>query len=220
LRSVTQIAVPVVVRDLTADDLGSLGWSGSPVHLASVREQIARVPSGEVEYLAACLPPGAPVGKLEIDYADCAGAGTLCQAAVHPVLQSCGIGTLLVRVAEMRIMARGLTTAELAVEHGDEPDGWDAEGADGRIDRLWGFRAGRASRPRPVGASMVVGRPLVTFRQDGPWKLPARAWHFDYVTSRLPGSARQLAQRPAGYRYGDVGVGGLGALVNPVAREV
>jgi len=25
------------------------------------------------------------------------------------------------------------------------------------------------------------GRPLVTFPQDGPWELPARAWHFDCV---------------------------------------
>lgn len=147
-----QIAVPVVVRDLTADDLGALGWSGSRVHLASVREQIARVASGEVEYLAACLPSGVPVGKLAIDYVEHAGAGTLCQAAVHPVLQSCGIGTLLVRVAEMRIISRGLTAAELGVEHdnpraralyerlgyaayGDGPDEWDAEGADGCIVR-------------------------------------------------------------------------------------
>jgi ribosomal protein S18 acetylase RimI-like enzyme len=90
-----------------------------------------------------------PVGKTEIDYARRAGAGTLCQAAVHPVLQSCGIGTLLVQVAEERITARGCTRAELAVEHdnpraralyerlgyvayGSEPDEWDAEAADGR----------------------------------------------------------------------------------------
>lgn len=152
MRSVTQIAVPVVVRDLTADDLAGLGWSGSPVHLASVREQLARVPLGEVEYLAACLPSGVPVGKLQVDYAERAGAGTLCQAAVHPLLQSCGIGTLLVRAAEARIMARGLTRAELGVEHdnpraralyerlgylayGDAPDEWDAQGADGSIVR-------------------------------------------------------------------------------------
>lgn len=149
---VTQIAVPVTVRDLNAGDVASLGWSGSPAHLASVREQLARVPSGEVEYLAACLPSGLPVGKAEIDYAHRASAGTLCQAAVHPVLQSCGIGALLVQVAEKRIIARGYTTAALAVEHdnpraralyerlgyvayGQEPDEWDAEGADGRIVR-------------------------------------------------------------------------------------
>lgn len=147
-----QIAVRVIVRDLTAGDVASMGWSGSPAHLVSVREQLGRVPSGEVEYLAACLPSGVPVGKAEIDYARRPGTGTLCQAAVHPVLQSCGIGTLLVRVAEERITARGYAAAELAVEHdnpraralyerlgyiayGSEPDEWDAEGADGRIVR-------------------------------------------------------------------------------------
>jgi ribosomal protein S18 acetylase RimI-like enzyme len=149
---VAQIAVRVIVRDLNIGDIASLGWSGSPAHLASVREQLGRVPSGEVEYLAACLPSGVPVGKAEIDYARRAGAGTLCQAAVHPVLQSCGIGTLLVQVAEERITARGYTAAELAVEHdnpraralyerlgyvayGSEPDEWDAEGAHGRVVR-------------------------------------------------------------------------------------
>jgi hypothetical protein len=71
-----------------------LGWSGSPTHLVSVREQLGRVQSGQVEYLAACLPSGAPVGKMQVDYARQAGAGTLCQAAVHPVLQPCGIGAL------------------------------------------------------------------------------------------------------------------------------
>lgn len=71
---------------------------------------------------------------------------------MHPVLQSCGIGTLLVRVAEQRILARCYATAELAVEqdnpraralyerlgyvaHGEEPDEWDAEGPDGRVVR-------------------------------------------------------------------------------------
>jgi len=74
------------------------------------------VPSGQVEYLAACLPSGAPVGKMEVDYARRAGAVTLCQAAVHPVLQSCGIGALPVVVVEQRIIACGYSTAELAVE--------------------------------------------------------------------------------------------------------
>ena len=143
--------MPLLVRNLTVDDLESLGWSGSQTHLASVREQLGRV-AGEVEYLAACLPSGKPVGKAGIDYAEHPAAGTLYQAAVHPLLQSCGIGTLLVRVAEKRIMDRGYTTAELGVEHsnpraralyeqlgyvayGDEPYEWDAEDPDGRIVR-------------------------------------------------------------------------------------
>jgi phytanoyl-CoA dioxygenase PhyH len=41
------------------------------------------------------------------------------------------------------------------------------------LDGLFG--AGRWARPR------WWGRPLVTFPADGPWELPAREWHFDFM---------------------------------------
>lgn len=41
------------------------------------------------------------------------------------------------------------------------------------LDTLLG--PGQWTRPR------WWGRPLVTFPHDGPWELPARAWHFDYM---------------------------------------
>ncbi len=41
------------------------------------------------------------------------------------------------------------------------------------LDALLG--PGQWARPR------WWGRPLVTFPQDGPWELPARAWHFDWM---------------------------------------
>ena len=43
------------------------------------------------------------------------------------------------------------------------------------------FGAGKWARPR------WWGRPLVTFPGDGPWELPTRAWHFDF----MPASAGQ-----------------------------
>lgn len=43
------------------------------------------------------------------------------------------------------------------------------------------FGAGQWARPR------WWGRPLVTFPSDGPWQLPAREWHFDF----MPASAGQ-----------------------------
>lgn len=69
-----------------------------------------------------------------------------------PTLQSCGLGTLLIRAAEQRIRHRGLRRAELAVEkdnprarapyerlgyaaYGREPQAWDVEGPDGSIRR-------------------------------------------------------------------------------------
>ncbi|WP_327072778.1 GNAT family N-acetyltransferase [Kitasatospora purpeofusca] len=80
------------------------------------------------------------------------GAGTLWQLGVHPALQSCGIGTLLVRSAEQRISARGLALAELGVEEsnpraralyerlgyrafGSELESWDVEAEDGSLRR-------------------------------------------------------------------------------------
>lgn len=41
------------------------------------------------------------------------------------------------------------------------------------LDALFG--AGQWARPR------WWGRPLVTFPADGPWELPAREWHFDFM---------------------------------------
>lgn len=82
-----------------------------------------------------------------IDYAKTSGAGTIWMLEVHPALQSCGIGTVLIRAAEKRIHANGLHRAEFGVEvgnpraralherlgcraHGREPDSWDQEAPD------------------------------------------------------------------------------------------
>jgi ribosomal protein S18 acetylase RimI-like enzyme len=79
---------------------------------------------------------------------DAGAAGWVRQLAVHPALQSCGIGTLLIRAAEERTRDRGLHHAELKVEecnararalyerlgyvaYGREPASWDTEAADG-----------------------------------------------------------------------------------------
>jgi ribosomal protein S18 acetylase RimI-like enzyme len=146
------VTVPLVIRDLIEPDLDSLQWSGRASHLLSVREQLDRVDSGDVEYLVAIVPSGLPVGKAGIDYTQHKGAGTIYQAAVHPALQSCGIGTLLVAEAERRIAARGHAYAELSVErdnpraralyerlgyvgYGEASDEWDADGPDGELVR-------------------------------------------------------------------------------------
>lgn len=146
------VPVPLVIRDLTAEDLPSCGWSGGELHVKSIAEQLDRVSRGEVEYLAACPPPGLPVGLCGIDYAEHPGAGTLIQLVVHGALQSCGIGTLIIQAAEQRILARGLHRAELGVEEnnpraralyerlgyvtcGRAPDSWDEQAPDGSIFR-------------------------------------------------------------------------------------
>jgi len=148
----TEVVIPLTIRDLTVEDLPACAWSGPAVHLASIAEALERASRGEVDYLAACPPSGLPVALGGIDYTKTPGAGTLWQLAVHGALQSCGIGTVLIAAAEQRICARGLHRAELGVEecnpraralyerlgyvaYGREPESWDDEGPDGTITR-------------------------------------------------------------------------------------
>ncbi|GLW70946.1 N-acetyltransferase GCN5 [Kitasatospora phosalacinea] len=144
------VTLRLSVRDLAEADLPSCGWAGSPRHVRELVHQIRRAEAGEVDYLAVCTPVGLPVAVGGVDYVPAPGAGTLWQLGVHPALQSCGIGTLLIRAAEHRITARGLTVAELAVEDtnpraralyerlgyrpfGHVPDAWDVEDEDGTL---------------------------------------------------------------------------------------
>ncbi|WNI24981.1 GNAT family N-acetyltransferase [Streptomyces sp. ITFR-16] len=148
----TGMTLTLSVRDLTHDDLPSCGWSGSALHVAHVADELERARRGEVDYLAVCLPSGAPVAIGGVDYRVKEGAGTLWQLAVHPALQSCGIGTFLIEAAEQRIAARGLRRAELGVEEdnpraralyerlgyvafGRSPDAWDELAPDGTLRR-------------------------------------------------------------------------------------
>lgn len=148
----TEVVVPVIVRDLTSADLPACSWSGSATHLVQVARELERAAAGEVDYLAVCTPAGLPVAIGGVDYQVAVGAGTLWQLGVLPALQSCGLGTVLIRAAEDRIRSRGLRRAELGVEesnpraralyerlgyvaYGREPDAWDVEAPDGSIRR-------------------------------------------------------------------------------------
>ncbi|MFD7166814.1 GNAT family N-acetyltransferase [Streptomyces violascens] len=147
----TNVDVPVLVRDLTPADLSACTWSGSAAHLGQVAAELERAASGEVDYLAVCTATDLPVAIGGVDYQLAVGVGTLW-LAVLPALQSCGLGTLLVRAAEDRIRSRGLLRAELGVEesnpraralyerlgyvaYGRQPDAWDVQAPDGSIRR-------------------------------------------------------------------------------------
>jgi ribosomal protein S18 acetylase RimI-like enzyme len=149
---VTEVVIPLMIRDLTPEDVPSCAWSGSATHLASIARALERARRGEVDYLTACPPSGLPVALCGIDYAKNPGAGTLWQLAVHGALQSCGIGTILIQAVEQRILARGLHRAELGVEecnpraralyerlgyaaYGRAPESWDEQALDGTITR-------------------------------------------------------------------------------------
>jgi GNAT superfamily N-acetyltransferase len=146
------LTIPIEIRDLRMADLEHLRWSGGPSHLQAIAVQLERVAAGLAEYLVACPPPGLPVGKLGIDYAARPDAGLIHQVTVHGALQSCGIGTLLMQVAEDRIRDHARTHAELGVErgnpraralyerlgyvaYGEEPEEWDDDQPDGTVAR-------------------------------------------------------------------------------------
>jgi ribosomal protein S18 acetylase RimI-like enzyme len=140
----------LVIDDLRAEDLPALGWSGTAAHLRSVASYLARVSSGEVEYLVVRGVDGAPVAKAGIDYAEAPGVATIMQIATHGDLQGLGLGTALIAAAEERIRRRGLTVARMGVED-DNPRAralyerlgyqevsrravsWEAEAADGSL---------------------------------------------------------------------------------------
>ena len=148
----TDVVLSLAVRDLTHADLASLAWAGTPRHLARVAEQLKRVQSREVDYLAVCAFRDVPIAKGGVDYGVKDGVGTLWQLAVHPALQSCGIGSILIAGAEQRIRDRRLRYAELSVEDGNSraralyerlgyvaydhlPDAWDEQAPDGTVHR-------------------------------------------------------------------------------------
>jgi len=146
------LVVPVSVRDLTNEDLPACAWSGTATHLAHVARELDRAQRGEVDYLAVCPPSDLPVAIGMIDYQAQPDAGTLSQLAVQAAWRSCGLGTVLIRAAEQRILAKGLDRAELGVEesnprahalyerlgyvaYGRRPEAWDEEAPDGSVVR-------------------------------------------------------------------------------------
>jgi ribosomal protein S18 acetylase RimI-like enzyme len=149
----SEVLIPIYVRDLTHADLPHCTWSGSRSHLRTVAKELERVAAGAAEYLAVCVAKSdLPVAIGGVDYEACPGSGNIHQLATMPALQSCGLGTALIEEAERRILRRGLTRAELGVEHenpraralyarlgyvafDDRPDAWDEEGPDGTIRR-------------------------------------------------------------------------------------
>ena len=104
---------PVTVRTLAHADLATCAWSGGPGHLDAVAAKLGR---DDFDYLAVCPPSGLPVAIGGVDFVPRPGAGEITQLAVHPALQSCGLGTILIRALEDAILRRDLSVAELGVE--------------------------------------------------------------------------------------------------------
>ncbi|MEV6412004.1 GNAT family N-acetyltransferase [Kribbella sp. NPDC051718] len=140
------------VRDLVDADLVDCGFAGSALHLEQVAKELERARRGEVDYLAVCAKADLPLAIGGVDYVPHPDAGSLWQFGVHPALQSCGIGTVLIGAAEQRIKDRGLDRAEIGVElsnprarklyerlgyvaYDERLEAWDQQAPDGSIVR-------------------------------------------------------------------------------------
>ncbi|WP_020575127.1 GNAT family N-acetyltransferase [Actinopolymorpha alba] len=148
----SEVVLPLTVRDLTAEDL-HLGFSGwSETYLEGTFTALDRAERGEVDFLAVCPPSGIPVATGGVDYAKPSGIALLWQLSVDSPLRGCGIGTVLIQALEQRIRGRGLTLAELGFDEkksrprtlyerlgyvvtGREPGAWDEEAPDGTVAR-------------------------------------------------------------------------------------
>jgi ribosomal protein S18 acetylase RimI-like enzyme len=148
--TVYEVVIPLTVRDLTVEDLPTLGEP--PTKVLAMARELERVQLGEADYLAVCTPSGQPVGFGAVDYTKPAGGATLYQLSVLEPLRACGIGTILIQALEERIRAHGLRLAELGVDDvssrprglyerlgyvvsGSEIGSWDVDAPDGSVIR-------------------------------------------------------------------------------------
>ena len=103
------------VSPLLPQEIESIGWSGTQMHLDNVLAELGRVAAGEVEYLT-LRADGLPVAKGGIDFAKEPGAGVIWQLATHPQLQGLGLATRLIGGLESRAARRGVLRVRLGVE--------------------------------------------------------------------------------------------------------
>ena len=106
----------VLVDDLREDDLPEISWSGTKTHVRHIAEQLRRVSSGDVEYLAVRDLRGRALAIGLIDHVRHRDASEIGQLSTHPSLQGRGLGTLLIEAAETRIKAYGHLWSILGVE--------------------------------------------------------------------------------------------------------
>ncbi|MGH7857116.1 MAG: GNAT family N-acetyltransferase, partial [Candidatus Binatia bacterium] len=113
----TDLRIPqdVAIRALGASDLASLREWYSGERDDSFRRNLERQRNGEIVYLVATLD-GEAVGHLGVDLVRVRGAAWLWQFAIREHLQSQGIGSEMVRRAEVAALDNGFRVAEIAAE--------------------------------------------------------------------------------------------------------
>ena len=119
-RSILNGTVNLDVTPLTVNEIEQISWSGSRAHLENVVQQLRRVESGEVEYLAGQATEGLPVAKGGTYFAKERGAATIWQVAIHPQLERLRLATRLMEELEARARRRGVRKVRLGVEIGND----------------------------------------------------------------------------------------------------
>jgi ribosomal protein S18 acetylase RimI-like enzyme len=110
----------IVVRELEPGDLPELQWTGSSEHLAAIAGDLELAWAGKLVQLVAGLSNGRLVGFGAVDFRRGADSGLIVMLSIHDLLQSLGIGSMLIRELESQIRRHGRDRALIAVEH-DNP---------------------------------------------------------------------------------------------------
>ena len=211
----TEGPVALAIDDLRPDDLAALGWSGTAAHVRSVADYLARVPSGEVEYLIARGVDGTPVAKGGILYGEVPGVAEIMQLATHGDLQGLGLGTALIAAAEERIRRRGVAVARVGVEDGNpraralyerlgyresgrREVSWEAEVADGS---LFDYHTTITELDKAMTAEFSI-RPVDWSRDEAGILAIPTAWIADRALAlKQDDLAFSLVERPLGFSY-------------------
>jgi ribosomal protein S18 acetylase RimI-like enzyme len=147
-------AAQVRVRPCEARDLEHFGAFGSERHVEYCRDEFSQAESKVI--LVAVSEDDVPVGKIHVHFEHREGAVWLEAAAVARPWQGQGIGTALVRAAEVLAAERGFGIAELGVE--------DSNPRARRLYERLGYRSVARNDFRYEGAP--VPNPGVTLRKE------------------------------------------------------
>jgi ribosomal protein S18 acetylase RimI-like enzyme len=153
----------VAIRRCREDDLPALEWWGllAP-HRDLIRQVFARQQCGEGTLMLVAEAGGMACGQAWIDLGEPEAelAGVIWAVRVFPCLQGLGIGSRLMRAAEVSLMSEGRHVAEVSVDKG-------AVRARRFYERLgYAETAARAPRcppgspPPPEGRQWVLRRSL------------------------------------------------------------
>ncbi|HEX4699302.1 MAG TPA: GNAT family N-acetyltransferase [Actinomycetes bacterium] len=118
-RGLTMLELQVTVGDLRDDEVPGLGWAGGPGYCESVAQELAGRDAGLLDYLAVRGPAGLPIAVGGVRFDRRRDSGTIYQLSVMPLLQSCGVGTLLITALEHRARDRGASHVDLGVTDGN-----------------------------------------------------------------------------------------------------